>query len=178
MATGLSTQLTRQIGEHLVAAKLGRMGYIATPFAGNVPLFDLLAADEAGFTIPIQIKAINGPSWQYKADAFLEIEIVDGYQHVRGKKRLPNPGLVCVYISLAADERDDQFFVFTLEDLQEYTASIYKSRRRPKNPASTHCAVYPRDLAGFRDNWGLLARAFTAVRPDGSCGPAPLCGVA
>ena len=75
MATGLSTQLTRQIGEHLVAAKLGRMGYVAAPFAGNVPLFDLLAADERGFTIPIQVKAINGISWQYHADDFLKIEI-------------------------------------------------------------------------------------------------------
>jgi hypothetical protein len=36
-------QITRQIGEHLVAAKLGRMGYFATPFAGNVPLFDILS---------------------------------------------------------------------------------------------------------------------------------------
>jgi hypothetical protein len=94
MATGLSTQLTRQIGEHLVAAKLGRMGYVAAPFAGNVPLFDLLAADERGFTIPIQVKAINGTSWQYQADDFLEIELLDGFQHVRGEKQLLNPDLV------------------------------------------------------------------------------------
>ena len=58
MATGLSTQLTRQIGEHLVAAKLGRMGYLAAPFAGNVPMFDLLAADESGFTIPFKSKRL------------------------------------------------------------------------------------------------------------------------
>ena len=37
MATGREMYLTRQIGEHLVAAKFGRMGYLATPFAGNVP---------------------------------------------------------------------------------------------------------------------------------------------
>jgi hypothetical protein len=42
MQTGLSNQLTRQIGEHLVVAKLGRMGYVASPFVGNVPLFDIL----------------------------------------------------------------------------------------------------------------------------------------
>jgi hypothetical protein len=39
MATGCSLQLTPQIGEHLIAAKLGRMGDVAAPFAGNVPLF-------------------------------------------------------------------------------------------------------------------------------------------
>jgi len=49
MQSGLSNQLTRQIGEHLVAAKLGRMGYVAAPFAGNVPLFDLLAATQFQF---------------------------------------------------------------------------------------------------------------------------------
>ena len=64
MVTGRSTQLARQIGEHLVAAELGRMRFIATPFAGNVPNFDLLVANEAGTAIPVEVKAINGPSWQ------------------------------------------------------------------------------------------------------------------
>ena len=43
MATGLSTKLTGQIGEHLVTAELGRLGIIATPFSGNVPEIDILA---------------------------------------------------------------------------------------------------------------------------------------
>ena len=178
MATSLSTQLTRQIGEHLVAAKLGRMGYLAAPFAGNVPMFDLLAADESGFTIPIQVKAINGPSWQYKADSFIEIEILDDFQHVRGKKQLLNPALVCVYILLGAQEQQDEFFIFFLKDLQEHTFAIYKSRKRPKNPASTHCAVWPKELAPFRDNWGLIAQAFLAARPNNSFKPKPLRGSA
>lgn len=163
MATGLSTQLTRQIGEHLVAAKLGRMGFIAAPFAGNVPEFDLIAADPRGFTIPIQVKAINGPSWQYKADAFLEIEIVDGFQHVRGRRALLNPSLVCIYILLSEQDEKDEFYIFLLRDLQEYTFAKYKSRRRPKNPESTHCAVWPKDLAEFRDNWDLIRQSFPAI---------------
>jgi len=176
MATGLSTQLTRQIGEHLVAAKLGRMGYLAAPFAGNVPMFDLLAADENGFTIPIQVKAINGVSWQYKADSFIDIELIDEFQHVRGKKNLLNPALVCIYILLGANEQQDEFFIFTVKDLQEHTFAIYKSRKRPKNPASTHCAVWPKDLVAFRDNWDLIAQAFMAARPNNSFNPMPLRG--
>jgi hypothetical protein len=159
MASGHSNQLTRQIGEHLVAAKLGRMGYIAAPFAGNVPLFDLLAADRHGFTIPIQVKAINGPSWQYQADGFLEIEILDDFQHVRGKKALLNPSVVCVYILLRPDEQDE-YYIFTLQDLQDHTFEVYKSRQRPKNPQSTHCAVWPRDLQRFKDNWAVIEQAF------------------
>jgi hypothetical protein len=79
LATGYSNQLTRQVGEHLVAAKLGRLGYVATPFAGNVPDFDLLIADEQGRSLPIQVKAINGPSWQFQASTFLDIEITGGF---------------------------------------------------------------------------------------------------
>jgi hypothetical protein len=66
--TGRDMQLTRQVGEHLVAAELGRRGYVASPFAGNIPMFDLLAADPRGYAIPIQVKAINGGSWQFSAD--------------------------------------------------------------------------------------------------------------
>ena len=159
MQTGLSNQLTRQIGEHLIAAKLGRRGYVASPFAGNVPLFDILAADERGISIPIQVKAINGPSWQYRADTFLEIEIIDDFQHVRGKKPLPNPNLVCIYILLAPDERDE-FYIFRLRDLQEFTFGIYKGGKRPKNPKSFHCAVYPKHLKEFQDKWGLIKDSF------------------
>lgn len=46
-------------------AKLGRLGYIATPFAGNVPDFDLLVGNNSGRSIPVQVKAINGPSWHF-----------------------------------------------------------------------------------------------------------------
>jgi len=35
--SGLTNKLTGQIGEYLVCAKLGKLGLIATPFAGNVP---------------------------------------------------------------------------------------------------------------------------------------------
>ena len=163
MATGQSTQLTRQIGEHLVAAKLGRLGYFAAPFAGNVPLFDLMATDDRGHAIPIQVKAINGPSWQFRADSFLEIEIVEGVQHIKGKKKLPNPDLVCIFVLLGADE-NDVFYVLQLKDIQEQLSITYKSRRRPKNPDLVHCAVWPKDLEPFKDNWALVATQFPAER--------------
>ena len=69
-----NNQLTRQIGEHLVVSKLGRLGIFATPFAGNVPDFDVLASDLSGHSLPIQVKTINGGSWQFDAKKFLEID--------------------------------------------------------------------------------------------------------
>ena len=56
MATGRGMQLTRQAGKHLVVAELGRRGYVATPFSGNIPMFDVLAADLRGRAVPIQVK--------------------------------------------------------------------------------------------------------------------------
>ena len=162
MATGRDTQLTRQIGEHLVAAKLGRLGYIAAPFAGNVPTFDLLAADMHGYAIPIQVKAINGPSWQFQANAFLEIEIIEDIQHVRGEKELLNPDLICVFVLLDPNEKNDAFYIFQLRDLQAHFFRHYKGGRRPKNPSSLHCAVWPKDLEQFKDNWALIDAQFAS----------------
>ena len=59
MKQGYSTQLTRQIGEHLVVAKLGRLCILATPFAGNIPDYDLLASDLSGHSLPLQVKTVN-----------------------------------------------------------------------------------------------------------------------
>jgi hypothetical protein len=158
MATGRNSQLTRQIGEHLVVAKLGRLKYIATPFAGNVPSFDLLVADEKGHSIPVQVKAINGPSWQFQADTFLDIEILDDIQYVKGKRKLPNPNLICVFVLLSKDEKDE-YFIFHSRGLQNTIYKNYKGGRRPKNPQSLHCAVWPEQLEQFRDNWGIIKQA-------------------
>jgi len=162
MATGRSTQLTRQIGEHLVAAELGRMGFIATPFAGNVPNFDLLVANEAGFAIPVQVKAINGGSWQFNATRFLDIEIKNGKQKVLGPKSTSNPSLVFVLVLLGGAGKDE-FFTLTFKDLQNYFASTYKRGKRPKNPQSTHCAIQPKDIQKKFTNWNALLDAFKRI---------------
>lgn len=163
MKTGYDNQLTRQIGEHLVVAELGRQRIIATPFAGNVPDYDLLALDSAGHSMPIQVKAINGPAWQFSATAFLEIEFKGKRQIVKGKRHLPNPGLVCVFVLIRRDRKDD-FFIFRKRDLQDYFYEHYKSRVRPLNPKSVHCAIWPRDLEKFKGNWPLIKEELKSRR--------------
>ncbi len=153
--TGREMQLTRQIGEHLVAAELGRRGYVATPFSGNIPMFDLLVADFQGRAVPIQVKAINGPSWQFNVDKFLTVEIVDNEQFVRGKIELPNHHLLCIFVFIR-EAGKDEFYIFRLGDLQDHFAGSYKGGRRPRNPMSMHCAIWPKDLEKYRDNWGLI----------------------
>jgi hypothetical protein len=156
MATGRGMQLTRQIGEHLVAAELGRLGYIAAPFAGNVPMYDLLAADSRGYATPVQVKAINGGSWQFSADSFLNIEVVNGEQVVKGTKKLLNPKLLCIFVLLIGRGKDE-FYLFHLSDLQKYCVKVYRPRgQSSKNPDSRHSAVSPKEVSRFKDNWRLL----------------------
>jgi hypothetical protein len=154
MATGRNTQLTRQIGEHLVAAELGRKGLIATPFAGNVPQFDLLVATEDGRAMPIQVKAINGPSWQFNAASFLQIDMKGGFQTVLGPRTDLYRDLVCVFVLLRS-AGSDEFFTLTVADLQGLLQAQYKGGRRPKNPESTHCALWPRRIEVYR-GWKCL----------------------
>lgn len=158
-ARGRRVQLTKQIGEHLVAAELGRRQFIAAPFAGNVPLFDLLAASEDGHSIPVQVKTSNGYSWHLNVDQHLEIEMEGPMQVVKGKKALPNPKLVCVYVMLNGTGKDE-FYVLTLGDVQDIVFREYKSRIRPRSPESRHFAMYAEWLAPFKDNWPLLDREF------------------
>lgn len=158
MATGRSTQLTRQIGEHLVAAELGRMGLIATPFAGNVPHFDLLASTQDGRAFPVQVKAINGPSWQFNAAALLRIKLEDGVQTVVGPREDLDRSIICVMVLLQGAGQDT-FYTLTMADLQALLVQHYKGGRRPKNPESTHCALWPKHLEQFKGWDALFKRA-------------------
>jgi len=54
MATGRSNKIVGQIGEFLACAELGRrLNLIATPFAGNVPGYDVIATDGDYHSEPI-----------------------------------------------------------------------------------------------------------------------------
>ncbi|MCZ8158377.1 MAG: hypothetical protein O9256_00540 [Rhizobiaceae bacterium] len=158
MATGRSTQLTRQIGEHLVASELGRRDIIATPFAGNVPHFDLLASTHDGRAFPVQVKAINGPSWQFNASSFLNIKIEDEFQTVLGPREDLDRTIICVLV-LLRDPGTDVVYTLQLSELQSLLLKNYKGGRRPKNPQSTHCALWPKHLVGFEGWDKLLERA-------------------
>ncbi len=156
MASGKSNQLTRQIGEHLVVAELGRRGYIATPFAGNAPDFDLIAISPKGKAFPVQVKAIKGKSWQFNIDKFLQIKQSENTQKVKGKVVSLHRKLICIFVQIEP-QNTDTFFIFNWGDLQDHFFATY-SGRRPKNPKSLHCAVWPKELQRFKDNWQILPK--------------------
>ena len=45
MSRILNNKLVGQVGEHLLSAKLGMMGFYASLYAGNPPSFDVTAVD-------------------------------------------------------------------------------------------------------------------------------------
>ena len=63
MATGRGNKLTGQLGEYLVAAELARRGLIATTFTGNVPHYDIIASDEKGRHVSVQVKTSRSETW-------------------------------------------------------------------------------------------------------------------
>jgi hypothetical protein len=168
MATGRNTLLTKQVGEYLVAAELGRRGFIATTFTGNVPHFDILAADANGRSLPIQVKAIKGGDWQFDARQFVNIALRGERQVLGAKTKAPHDGLVCVFVVVSEKYGTDRFFVFEWLDLQRIAATSYrwyikaKGGIRSRNPGSFHLGVSPDALSEFetttdKDAWGLIA---------------------
>jgi Holliday junction resolvase-like predicted endonuclease len=159
MATGLTSKLTGQIGEHLVTAELGRRGIIATPFSGNVPDIDILA-HASGVTSHIQVKAINKDSWQFDIRKFLDVNLTERGQIVRGANRDLDRKIICVFVSLGAELGEDKFYIFKQGWLQDYFAEQYKGRTPPKNINSFHCAIWERDMGRHLGKWQIITNKF------------------
>lgn len=172
MATGRSNKLVGQVGEFLVCAELGRRGLIATPFSGNVPGYDVIATNEDCRSIPIQVKANNGgKSWQFSATKYLKIEIDSNtkVQTVHGYQRGLFPDdLVFVFVRLGlrdgAKSDPDRFFILEWKDLRKVMVSHYRlnlkkfAGRRPRNPESTHMALFLPELEPFKDGWEVIEK--------------------
>ena len=159
MATGLSTKLTGQIGEHLVTAELGRLGIIATPFSGNVPEIDILAHAN-GITGHIQVKAINADSWQFDIRKFLNVVLERGEQKVLGINGDLDKSIICVFVALGDIIGKDEFYIFRWGWLQKYFLDTYIGRKPPKNIKSFHCAIWKKEMYKHLDKWHIIKRKF------------------
>lgn len=169
MSTGLSNKLAGQVGEFLVCAELGRRGFIATSFTGNVPEFDLIVANDALRTIPIQVKSSRGASWRTSASLWIDIEIDSSTkkQMDRGDLEISNPELIYVCVALAepdAEMTKDRYFILTKSDLQKICAANYRNWiakhdwQRPRNFRSLDNRYDIEDLAPFENNWVLISK--------------------
>jgi len=173
MASGLDNKLTGQIAEYLVCAELGHLGLLATPFAGNVPEFDLLVADRQCHSIPIQVKATRSENWPGDARNWMNIEFDKslGRQNYLGPLQLQNPDLiyVCVMIGKREPRTSDRFFILTKADIQVASIQSYtkwmdpKDWRRPKNPESYDCRFDLSQISHFENQWGLITNRLSSI---------------
>ena len=164
MPKGRSNKVVGQTGEYLVAAELSRRGLICTTFTGNVPHYDLIASNESGEHISVQVKASMSGSWQFaNVGDYCEIEF-KGTQQIVGKhKSCPMKNLVVVFVKIDKDGLDE-FYVLTWEDLRTLIVANHKSYLakhagvRPKNHNSLHVGVRSEHLLRYRDNWEIVTQ--------------------
>jgi hypothetical protein len=164
MATGRSNKLVAQTGEYLVAAELSRRGFIATTFTGNVPHYDIIASNERGKHVSVQVKASRGSSWQF-ADItqFFEISFKGKRQVVGRPKSSPVHRLVVVFVTIGANG-SDRYYILTwraLRDMLMRGHKAYLARHRgirPKRWDSLHGAIVETTLKPYRDRWDIIER--------------------
>jgi len=160
MATGLSIKLTGAIGEFLVAGELCRRGLLATPFAGNVPHYDIIASGQYGGHVAVQVKAINGATWQFDIRKFLNAHMAEDNSHqvLGAKQPEPFPDLMCVLVVLKGTGKD-RFFILEWKELQDILATGYeayigkKKGVRPRSPESFHTALLISSIEPFENRW-------------------------
>lgn len=164
MATGRSNKLVGQTGEYLVAAELSRRGLIATTFTGNVPHYDIIASNEEGKHISVQVKASRGSSWQFSnITQFCDISFKGKRQIVGKPKRCPVQGLVVVFVVIA-EEGADRYYILTwrrLRDLIIKQHKAYLTRHggmRAQTWDSLHTAISEKNLKSYKDKWYIIER--------------------
>jgi hypothetical protein len=169
VTTGQKRQLTGAVGEFRVAAELCRRGLLATPFSGNVPHYDIVASGQQGGHVVVQVKAINGGSWQFEdIRLFVEVQLEEtprGPRQVVGRLAPePYPGLVYVLVLLSQDA-NDRFFVLTWTELRQVIVDHHRRYLakhdgvRPKAPESFHSSLSVDDIAAFEGKWESVERS-------------------
>jgi hypothetical protein len=164
MTRGRNNKLVGQTGEYLVAAELSRRGLIATTFTGNVPHYDIIASDEAGRHVSVQVKTSRGDSWQF-ANIGLYCDIsFDGKRQVIGdKKTCPVRRLVLVFV-IIDDDGNDHFYILPWNRLRDLLVDLhadYLSKHagiRPKKWDSLHCAIWEKHLEPYKNNWDVIGK--------------------
>jgi hypothetical protein len=162
MATGRNNKLVGQTGEYLVAAELSRRGLIATTFTGSVPYYDIIASDEDGRHVSVQVKASRGSSWQFgDITHFCDISFNGKHQIVGRPKRCPILRLIVVFVMIDADGAD-RFYILTwrrLRDLIVRGHRAYLARhggKRAQTWDSLHSAISEKTLRPYKDKWSIV----------------------
>ena len=164
MAAGRSNKIVGQTVEYLIAAELSRQGLIATTFTGNVPHYDIIASDETGRHVSVQVKASRGPSWQFgNIKQYCDITFDGKRQIVGDTKPCPVRRLIMTFVKIA-DDGNDYFYILPWKRLRDLVVDhhmAFLSRHdgvRPKKWDSLHCAIAEAVLLPYKDKWDTIAK--------------------
>jgi hypothetical protein len=137
---------------------------IATTFTGNVPDFDIIASNERGRHISVQVKSISEPSWQIgNISKYVDIEFRGHTQIVNGIQPSPVEYLVYVLVKLGK-EGTDRFFIRTWEVFCEILAQFhteYLARHdgvRLKKWDSLRTAFSVKHISQFENRWDVVEK--------------------
>lgn len=161
MATGRGNKIVGQTGEYLVAAELSRRGLIATTFTGNVPHYDIIASDQDGRHVLVQVKASCASKWQFDISRYCDIAFAERRQNICSMKPCPVLRLIVVLVKIA-DDGQDSFYILVWERLRDLLADHHKTYLekhggiRPKKWNSLHCAIEERILLPYQDAWDMV----------------------
>lgn len=164
MATGLSNKLVGQTGEYLVAAELSRRGLIATTFTGNVPHYDIIASDETGRHVSVQVKTSRGSSWQFgNITQYCKITFKGKQQIVGQSVDSPVHRLIVAFVKIEKDG-NDRFYILEWKELcsllvkghEEFLAR--HNGVRPQRWDSLHCAISEKTLSPYKDKWDIVEK--------------------
>jgi len=164
MAKGRSNKLVGQTGEYLIAAELSRRGLIATTFTGNVPHYDIIASDEAGRHVSVQVKASRGPSWQFgNITQYCDITFDDKRQVVGDLKPCPVLRLIVTFVKIE-DYGNDRFYILPWERLRDLLVDHHKAFLakhdgiRPNKWDSLHSAIAEKTFRPYQDEWETIKK--------------------
>lgn len=152
-----NTHITKQIGEALVVAELGKRNCAATSFAGNVPHFDIVAVNKEQKIRLIQVKTKNKGDWQLGIDNLWNIKCEDDVQIKKEPAYIIN--LFYVFVNLSKDK--PEFFACKAEKIAAILAKTYfnnqgrRKRNLKKGKPVFHCTIKPDDLRGL-DDWEII----------------------
>jgi len=162
MNNGRNIQLTKQVGEYLVACELSRRGFLSSTFSGNIPEFDIVAVKLNGSHKLIQVKTINGGSWQFSIDRFVSIKM-DGSKQIIGERiAQPIDHLICVLVHLGSKYGEDKFFVLKWNKLQDILIQNHQDYlnkhdgERPRSKESMHCGLLSNDIEEYENKWDII----------------------
>ncbi len=164
MGTGRSNKLVGQTGEYLVTAELSRRGLIATTLTGNVPHYDIIASDENGRHVSVQVKAGRAASWQFRdIRQFCDITFQGKRQIVGKPKACPVQRLVVTFVTIE-EHGNDQFYICTWRMLRDLLIKGHKAFLdrhdgvRPQRWDSFHSAISEKTLRPYRDKWDIIEK--------------------